>query len=126
MFFPTLILLDQSFTIHQLPANAGIPGEVVHSPYYWLAGTTDELSIVCEESIEITESKKNIAWSALKVKGLLDLSMTGIISGISSTLAAASISIFALSTYQTDYFLVKTHQLSEAIITLKQAGYTFE
>ena len=65
-------------------------------------------------------------WSALKVTGSLDFSLTGILAGLATALAEADISLFALSTYDTDYVLVKSKPLSRACMALNSAGYILE
>ena len=61
----------------------------------------------------------------IKVVGPLDFNLTGILAGISDILAKENISIFAISTFDTDYILVRKHDLSSAITKLRQAGYKF-
>ncbi|MBN1372589.1 MAG: ACT domain-containing protein, partial [Anaerolineaceae bacterium] len=63
-------------------------------------------------------------WRALKVLGPLDFSLTGILAGLASTLAAAGVSIFALSTFDTDYIMVKESSLGTAIEALREQGHT--
>jgi len=65
-------------------------------------------------------------WKCIKVKGSLDLNLTGILAGISDILAQAKISIFAISTFDTDYILVRSQDLSSARTKLRKAGYKFE
>ena len=65
-------------------------------------------------------------WPALKVTGSLDFSLTGILAGLATALAEADISLFALSTYDTDYVLVKSKPLSRACMALNSAGYILE
>jgi len=65
-------------------------------------------------------------WSCIKVLGPLDFSLTGILADISAVLAKASVSIFAISTFDTDYVLVKSEKLPVARNALQKAGYTFE
>jgi hypothetical protein len=64
-------------------------------------------------------------WRAMRVVGTLDFSLTGILSGIATALADAKIGIFAVSTYDTDYILVKQENLDRAVEALKEAGYGF-
>ncbi len=76
--------------------------------------TADELSIVCEEDSIPPGIKAEKGWRAIKVEGPLDFKMTGVLSSILSPLADAKISIFAVSTYETDYILVKSDRIDEA------------
>ena len=94
--------------------------------FWFLSRTDEELSLVCrEQSIPGNASEAETGWSMFRVSGVLDFSLTGILSGISGVLAEAKIGIFAVSTYNTDYILVKTENLSRAMSALCAAGYTF-
>jgi len=94
--------------------------------YFFLSKTDDEISLVCEEiSIPVDYLKCEKGWKCLKIAGILDFSMVGILANISSILANNGISIFAISTYNTDYILVKEDKLTEAIGVLEKQGYQF-
>ena len=67
-----------------------------------------------------------MGWSCLKIAGPLDFSLTGILADISTVLAEAEISIFAISTFDTDYILVKSEKLPYAKAALLASGYTFK
>jgi hypothetical protein len=85
--------------------------------------TRDELSIIVADTRAPREAKCERGWRVLMVKGPLDFNQVGIIAGLSGTLADAGISIFALSTYDTDYIMVKQADLDRALVALRQAGY---
>lgn len=87
--------------------------------------TTDELSVVCasENVPDDVQSERN--WRAMKVQGPLDFSLTGILASLVGPLAEAGIAIFALSTYDTDYILVKEEKLQQAVMVLQQHGHMF-
>jgi hypothetical protein len=118
-------ILNDSFTLYRLKSGADIPKVVLASPFYSLTRTEDELSILVPEAVKLATEKSEPGWSALKVAGPLDFSLTGILAGITSTLAQASISIFAISTFDTDYILVKSDQLTTAKAALTAAGHQF-
>ncbi len=118
-------ILDGNFTVHRLQMGANIPKSVYKSPFFSITGTEDELSIVANENILIENGKSEPGWAVLKVIGPLDFSETGILAGIASTLAAAEISIFAVSTFETDYILVKREKLKAAKEALGAAGHKF-
>lgn len=86
--------------------------------------TPDELSLVCETALAppITSARED-HWRALRVDGVLDFSLVGILSGITAVLAAQSISVFCVSTYNTDYLLVKENALNAAVLALRAGGY---
>ena len=114
----TLKLLDITFAIHSLDASSKIPQAVFDAPMYFIAKTNDEVSIVLPEHIAIESDDKESDWRALEVVGPLDFSLTGILSNIATVLANEKISIFAVSTFDTDYVLVKTTTVDAAISAL--------
>ena len=82
--------------------------------------------VVSSEVIEVQSLQNSKGRKCIKVKGPLEFNLTGILAGISDILAKENISIFAISTFDTDYILVRTQDLSSARTTLRQAGYKFE
>ncbi|MDP2633718.1 MAG: ACT domain-containing protein [Pseudoalteromonas sp.] len=120
----TLQLHSTVFTIHSLDVDSPIPSDLFKEKIFFISKTHDELSIVCPSSFIINSLDAEHNWLALEVVGPLGFSLTGIMANISGVLANASISIFALSTYDTDYILVKKQRISDAIKTLKKDGYT--
>ncbi len=118
-------ILEGPFTIHRLKPGAGIPKGVTSSPFYSISGSSEELSIVAPEKISIESEKSEPGWSVLKVTGPLDFGETGILAGISATLAAENLSIFAISTFDTDYILVRKEHLKTAKAALAAAGHKF-
>ncbi|MBL4940813.1 MAG: ACT domain-containing protein [Colwellia sp.] len=119
----TLKLLDECFTIHSLPKHSNIPPQVFAAPIYFIAKTFDEVSIVLPQNIAIESDEAEPDWQALEVVGPLDFTLTGILSSISTVLANEKISIFAISTFDTDYVLVKKDTLNAAIAALKAKDY---
>lgn len=94
------------------------------SPYCFLGKTDQENSLVClVEDIPENTSHVDQGWSAFRVEGELDFSLVGILAKLSGLLAQAGISIFALSTYNTDYILVKQDRFQEALALLAENGY---
>ena len=121
-----LSVLSETYRIHKLSPNASIPEEILKSNNYSVSKTENELSVVCSEVIEVQSLQNSKGWKCIKVKGPLDFNLTRILAGISDILAQANISIFAISTYDTDYFLVRSQNLSSARTELRLAGYKFE
>ncbi len=121
-----LSVLSETFTIHKLSPDASIPEEILKSNYYSVSKTENELSVVCSELIEVKSLQSSKGWKCIKVKGPLDFNLTGILAGISDILAQANISIFAISTFDTDYILVRSQDLPSARNKLRKAGYKFE
>ena len=106
-------------------SGPGFPGWV-RGEFWSITQTSDELSIVCPQECVPSGVLHEGGWRVLKVLGPLSFALTGIVAFISSALADAGISIFALSTYDTDYILVKADQLENAIDALRRQGVEFE
>ncbi len=121
-----LSVLSETFTIHKLSPDLSIPEEILKSNYYSVTKTDNELSVVCSELIEVKSLQSSKGWKCIKVKGPLDFNLTGILAGISDILTRGSISIFAISTFDTDYILVRSQDLPSARKKLKKGGYKFE
>ena len=119
----TLELMNETFTIHSFDPSQPIPAAVYNAPVYFIAKTYDELSIVCPDSITLDSNETETGWAALEVLGPLGFSLTGILSNISGVLAAEKISIFAISTFDTDYVLVKQEAIRKAVSSLRKNGY---
>jgi len=119
----TLQILEGQFTIHRLPASSEIPSQVWTSDFLTVSRTDDEVSIVCRADIPLLAEKSVDGWSCFQVLGPLDFSLTGVLAGLAACLAEAGVSIFAISTYDTDYVLVKSDRLETAKGALESAGY---
>jgi hypothetical protein len=121
-----LEILDGSFTIYRLSSKDEIPSQIYQSKFFSITKTEDELSIVCSSSIHVDAERSEPGWSGIKVIGPLDFSLTGILADISNLLARAKISIFAISTFDTDVILLKKEKLQAARNALQQAEYTIK
>lgn len=119
----TLELMDEVFAIHSLAVNSKIPDSVFTAPIFFIAKTYDEISIVIPTNHNIESDEVESDWRALEVVGPLGFSLTGLLSKISSVLADNKISIFAISTFDTDYILVKNNKIEAAIIALRENDY---
>jgi len=106
----------------KLEANAIVPTWAHQGDFFSVTKTEDELSIVCSESVIPQEVLCEKDWKILKIQGMLDFGIVGILAMVSALLAKAGISIFAISTYNTDYILVKATDLDRAVNTLKKEG----
>ena len=91
--------------------------------FYSITQSNEELSIVCSQGDVPSGVHAERGWRALKVKGPLDFGLTGILASLASPLAQAGISIFAVSTFDTDYVLVKQETLGEATQVLSSSGH---
>ena len=90
----------------------------------FVAKTSDEISMVCESAyVPAKAIKAENNWKMLKISGVLDFGLVGVVSKISGILAAAEISIFVVSTFNTDYILLKSDNFEKGIELLVQSGY---
>ena len=119
-----LSLTHDHLTVCQLPADAPIPSWAADAmAFISITRTPEELSIVCTEGLALKDVKQEAGWRAFKVEGPLDFALTGILASLLDPLAKAGISIFALSTFNTDYLLVKADKVEAATQALRAAGH---
>lgn len=119
----TLTVLPDSLAICRLGPAEDVPDWAMIGEFVSITHTTDELSIVCADEHVPSDVKADREWRALKVEGPLDLALTGVLAALASPLAEAQINIFAVSTFDTDYLLVKGYNLARACEVLRQAGH---
>ncbi|HML67107.1 MAG TPA: ACT domain-containing protein [Clostridia bacterium] len=113
--------LPQAFSVCQIPDLSQVD---FTRPYVFLSKTDEELSLVCETgAVPQATLAREDGWRALRVQGVLEFSLVGILASLSTILAQAGISIFAVSTYNTDYLLTKGTDFSHACAVLSGAGY---
>lgn len=122
-----LSILPGSFAVCRLSPDNEVPGWVWESKTFLsITYTEDELSIVCQSSLVPSHIHSETGWAAIKVQGPLDFSLTGVLAALSSLLAAGGVSIFAISTFDTDYMLVKERDILQAKMILEGDGHSFE
>jgi uncharacterized protein len=114
----SLTVLSGKLAICHLGKEVRIPSWATGNPFYSISKTADELSVVCPENSVPNGVRCEKNWKAFKVEGPLDFELTGILASLANPLAKANISIFALSTYQTDYLLVKEDKFEQAVEVL--------
>jgi hypothetical protein len=119
-----LTLLPERFAISQLAADAPIPGWATQGSFFSMTRTREELSVVCELSRVPVVVQSQPGWRVFKVHGPFVLSEIGVLSALAAPLAKAKISLFAVSTFDTDYLLVADTTLSAAVAALEHAGHT--
>ncbi|MCR5024146.1 MAG: ACT domain-containing protein [Lachnospiraceae bacterium] len=95
------------------------------SEFFFLEKTDEEISLVCRtEDVPEQTVEREDGWRAFRIKGVLDFSLIGILSKITEILAENKIGIFAVSTYNTDYILVKSGEFDRAMVVLAAGGYS--
>ena len=119
----TLTLLPGTFAICRLDAHSKIPSWACTGDFFSITYTAHELSIVCPQKSVPAGIRREEGYRCLKVKGPLDFALTGILDSLTGPLAQAGVSIFAVSTFDTDYLLVKQEQAKKAIVALSEAGH---
>lgn len=98
-----------------------------HSEYCFTGKTDEENSLVCRtEDVPDNITDREDGWKAFRIQGVLDFSLIGILAKISALLAENEIGIFVVSTFNTDYILVKSENYTKALHVLERAGYTIE
>ena len=120
----TMKLLNEKYSVCRLDKDNAIPIWALQGNFFSITKTLDELSIVCLQKNIPNDIRCEKDWRILKVEGPLDFSLVGILASISSLMAQEQISIFALSTYDTDYILVKEENIEAAINTLSENNYS--
>ena len=115
-------VLEQDLTVSQVADYS----QVNWTAEFCFTGKTDEeYSLVCATGdVPANVIRRDDGWKGFRIQGVLDFALIGILAGIASTLAENGVSIFAVSTYNTDYVLTKAEHCEKALDALKQAGYT--
>ena len=122
-----LQLLEGPLAVCRLASKEPIPGWASSAgPLCSITRTPEELSVVCGEAAVPMGLRCERGWRALQVQGPLDFGLTGILDALTDPLAQAGISIFAISTFDTDYLLVREAWLEEALAALRAAGHSLE
>jgi len=121
-----LSVLTQRTAICRLDPDERIPSWVQNDELTALVRTPDEFSIVCDECSVPEYIKVEKDWRILKVQGPLEFTQVGILASITVPLTQAGVSIFAMSTFDTDYVLVKESSLALAVDTLRNAGHVVD
>ena len=120
-----LRLLDEPLAVLRLAPTDPIPDYVWSSPFFSITRTHEELSLFLAAEAIPEGVKASTGWRAMHVVGSLDFSLFGIISALTMPLAAKQISVFSISTHDTDYLIVPEDRLEDAIDVLKRNGHVF-
>jgi hypothetical protein len=116
------VLLER-LAVCRLGSDARIPAWALEGGFFCVMRTYDELSIVCSEDLVPDGAQAERGWAGLKLEGPFPFSMTGVLASFLQPLAEARIPIFAISTFDTDYILIKRENLEQAVATLGAAGH---
>jgi uncharacterized protein len=114
------------YTVLRLPAGSTPPAELFAAGEHVLVSVVsaaDGVTVVCPTRLAPTSDAREDGWRLLSVRGPLDFALTGIMAALAGELAAAGVSLFAVSTYDTDHVLVKAKDLERATRALSEAGH---
>ncbi len=114
-----LIPLEERYVICRLSGQAWSPSVPARASLYSVTRTPDEVSIVCSENEIPDEARVDGYWRVFKIDGPISFSMVGVLNSVLKPLAEAHVSIFAISTFDTDYVLVKEEQWLIALQVLR-------
>ncbi len=113
--------LDYALTVCKVASELDID---LDKEFYFIGKTDEEYSLVCiTEDTPINTTERDDGWKGFRIQGVLDFSLIGILSKLSIILADNKIGIFAVSTFNTDYILVKEENFDKALNVLALAGY---
>ncbi|MFD5824674.1 ACT domain-containing protein [Lentzea sp. NPDC060358] len=113
------------YTVTRLAPDAAVPAGLLDltDVLVSVTRTPDELSVIAPSSFAAGGGGEEKGWRLLTVRGPLEFTLTGIMAALAGELAAAGVSLFALSTYDTDHLLVKQTDLGRAVVALRAAGH---
>lgn len=118
-----LRVLGERLAVCRLEPGAKMPAWATASQLFSVTRTPDELSVVCPEEHVPPGTTSEKGWRALEVEGALDFSLIGVLASLTVPLAEGGVGVFAISTYRTDYLLVKEEALDLAVAALRGRGH---
>jgi hypothetical protein len=121
-----LTILPETLAVCRLSADDAFPAWLPARGFISVTRTAGELSVVCAADAVPADFRCEAGWRALAVEGPLDFGLTGILASIAAPLAEAGISIFTISTFDTDCVLVKAERLDDAVNALRRAGHLLD
>jgi hypothetical protein len=119
-----LTLLADTFAVCRLDDGDTVPPWATTGGFFSITRTAEELSVVCLQWLVPDGVRCERGWRCLRVAGTMDFSMVGVVASLVTPLAEAGISVFVVSTYDTDYLLVDQNDLERAMASLRAAGHT--
>lgn len=120
----SLLVLEGTLAVCRLGPDATVPAWACSGDFFSITRTADDLSVVCPQASVPDGVQYEGGWRCLRVAGAMDFSQVGVLASLVGPLAEAGLSVFALSTFDTDYLLVKQADFEMAKTVLRQAGHT--
>jgi hypothetical protein len=118
-----LVVLPELYAISRLEKDAAIPTWVSSGDFYSITRTADELAVVCAQQFVPAGIRCERGWRCLRVADTMDFSMVGVVSSLVRPLAEAGIGVFVVSTFDTDYLLLKDADVDSGITAFRGAGH---
>jgi uncharacterized protein len=119
-----LSLLPETFAICRLAPDAVVPEWATQGRFFSITRTSDELSVITETASVPATLRTEASWRVMKVHGPFAFSEVGVLASLVAPLATAGVSVFTISTFDTDYLLVQCSQLRDALAALRNAAHT--
>lgn len=119
----SLEILPELFAVYRLEPGAVVPAPSLEASFFSVTRTSEELSVVCPEADAPSDIRAERGFRLFRVLGPLDFSLVGVLASLLSPLAEAQVSVFAVSTHDTDYVLVREGDLEKAGLALAGAGH---
>ena len=121
-----LEVLPWPLAVCRLGADTPLPEWALSSAFLSITRTSDEVSVVCPQEAVPPEVRCEKGWRCLRVEGPLDFSEIGVLASLTSVLAAAGVSLLAISTFDTDYLLVGETDLERTVTAMRGVGHRVE
>jgi uncharacterized protein len=118
-----LVPMTGTLAVCKLPPDAPLPDWATGGSFFSITRTFDELSVVCDENTVPESVRCERGWRCLRVSGTLEFSVVGVLASLVGPLAGAAVSVFVLSTFDTDYLLVKEKHFGQAVEVLVRHGH---
>jgi hypothetical protein len=125
---PPLTLLEVvgRFAVCKLPPGSAIPAWATAGDVFSVTRTGDELSVVCRQELVPAGIQAEVGWRCLRVAGAAPFTLVGVLASLTGPVASASVGVFAVSTFDTDYLFVKEAEFQTAVAALRRAGHSVE
>lgn len=122
----TLLRVPGEFAVCQLALGAPVPAWATAGDFFSVTRTADELSVVCRAEAVPDGVTGERGWSGLRVAGAMPFTLVGVLASLTVPIADAGVGVFAVSTFDTDYLLVKSVEMPKAVAALRAAGHAVE
>ncbi len=119
-----LVLRPETLSVSRLGDAQAWPPTPTDGSLFVTASSDDERSLVCRSDLVPAGARVEPGWRALTVAGVLDFALVGVMAGLTAPLARTGVSVFVLSTFDTDHVLVRSGDLPQAVAALAAAGHT--